>query len=92
MWLLDLFCKITDVIVDIWWGKRYGWGSVLWDLAAGACFVVTAIFFVADLIIPGIIGIIVSVFFATLSWRRLQRDIRRKREQQAKASQEMETP
>jgi MFS superfamily sulfate permease-like transporter len=92
MWLLDLFFKITDVIVDIWWGKRYGWGSVLWDLAAGACFVVTVIFFVADMIIPGIIGIIVSVFFTILSGRRLQRDIRRKREQQAKASQEMEAP
>ena len=92
MWLMDLIFKIIDLIVDIWFGKRYGWGSFLWNLAAGACYVVTVIFFVTDRIIPGIIGFIVSACFATLSWRRLQRDIRRKKEQQAQASQEMETP
>ena len=81
MWLMDLIFKIVDTILDIWFGKRYGWGSVLWDLAAGACYVVTVIFFVADMIIPGIIGLIVSIFFATLSWRRMLRDIRSKREQ-----------
>ncbi|MBE6941929.1 MAG: hypothetical protein E7455_06595 [Ruminococcaceae bacterium] len=91
MWLVDLFMGFVDMILNIQFGKRFGWGSFLWDLAAVACLAVAVICFVADMVILGVIGIIGVVACSVMSSRRVWRDIRSKREQQ-KREEEKPSP
>ena len=87
MWLVDLFIGFVDMILNIQFGKRFGWGRFLWDLAAVACLAVAVIFFVADMIVLGVIGIIGVVACSVMSSRRVWRDIRSKREQQKREAE-----
>ena len=87
MWLVDLFMGIADIILNILFVKRFGWGSFLWDLAAVACLAVAVIFFVADMIVLGVIGIIGVDACSVMSSRRVWRDIRSKREQQKREAE-----
>ena len=91
MWLVDLFMGIADIILNIQFVKRFGWGRFLWDLAAMACMVVAVIFFVADMVVLGVIGIIGVVACFVMGSRRVWRDIRSKREQQ-KREEEKPSP
>ena len=83
---MDLF-DFMDLLAfmdDICFSVRYGWGTFLWGLATMICAVVTGLLFTFDLVILGVLAAIGTVVCLVLSCRQSSRDIRRKREEEAR--------
>ena len=84
MWVVELIMDIFSFVDDIRFASHYGWGSFLWGLATVVCGIVTYLFFYYDFVVLGVIGIIGTVTCLVLGCRQTWRDIRKKREAEAR--------
>jgi len=78
MVFVDIFLAIADMIDDVRFGKRYGFGSVLWLLGCLACVFMIVFGFGKGLAILGAIGIVGTVLCFVLFIRRRILDIKQK--------------
>lgn len=71
--LLEVLFGAVDLITDVEFGRRFGYGSFLWKVAGIICLFLTALFFYLDVVALGVIGIvgivICLVFSIRCSWR-----------------------
>ena len=78
MFVIDLFTMLADLCEEIRFGKRYGFGSLLWGMAFFAFFVLAVVSLHLEwkvLGIPAILGAAICFF---CSCRRAWRDMRKK--------------
>lgn len=78
MFWIDLFITLADFVEEIWFGKKYGFGSFLWGCVSSVCFIFTVMFFYFDLNVLGAIGILGFIVCSGCSIYRAVRDIRKK--------------
>ena len=76
--LFDAFLEIADFIEDMRFGKRYGFGSFLWELACLVCLFVAVFSFSGGWYILGIISAVATVLCFVFSIRRCILDIKQK--------------
>ena len=89
--MLDLLAHLIDLSFDIHTGKRYGFGFVIWRIAAGLCLLLGIAFAVLEWYLLSIIGFVGAVACFVLEMRQLRADIRDKRAQQKKEDVSKET-
>ena len=78
MFVIDLFITLADLCEEIRFGKRYGFGSLLWGMASFVFLVLAVVFLHLEwkvLGIPAILGAAICFF---CSCRRAWRDMRKK--------------
>ena len=78
MFIIDLFLSIADLIDDIRFGKRYGFGSFLWGLASSVCLLFAALFFYLEWKVLGILAVLAMIICGICSCCRVVRDMRKK--------------
>jgi hypothetical protein len=83
MWIIELLFGFLDLITDIQYAKRYGWGSFWLNTASIACLVIAVLQFKDKHYILGIIAIVGCIFFFVKSTKRFIEDLRSKREYEA---------
>ncbi len=62
MWIFELFCGIFDLITEIQYAKRFGWGDFWLNLAGIACLLIAISQFADKHYILGIIAIAGWIF------------------------------
>lgn len=80
MWIIDLFLSIADFCEDIRWGKRFGFGSVVWGWLWFLCSIATYFLFCFDLYVFAVIGGILAVICFVCTLRRGWQEIKKTRE------------
>ena len=84
MWIFELIIEMLSFVDDIRFARRYGWGSFLWGLAFVVCGIVTYLFLYYDFVVLGVISVVGAVASFVQSCRCSWRDIRKKREAEAR--------
>ena len=83
MFVIDLFITLAGLCEEIRFGKRYGFGSLLWGMAFFAFLVLAVVFLHLEWKVPGILAILGAAICFFCSCRRAWRDMRKKETESA---------
>ncbi len=78
MFIIDWFLSMANFFEDIRHGKRYGFGSFLWKLAAFVSIFLAVLFFYLEWKVPGALAICGAVLCFIFSCCRTVQEIRKK--------------
>lgn len=87
MFVIDFFLMIADMIDEVRFGKRVGFGGFLWGAGSVLCLIFAVLFFRFQLNAFGAIGLVGMVACLVCSIVRTWRDIVKNRENEPKSEQ-----